>query len=127
MKTRLAYTLAAVLLATAAAPSALAADAGQMPMQGMMGDGPQGAAGHHGMMGQQRGMMGQQQGMMNCPMMGGGMRGGMMGGGGMRGGMMGSHGLPALPPGNEKLQLEMQAEIMQKVGEILAKYAAQVQ
>ena len=55
--------------------------------------------------------------MMNCPMMGGG----------TRSGMMGSHGLPALPPGNEKLQLQMQAEIMQKVGEILAKYAAQVQ
>lgn len=125
MKTRLAYTLAAVVLATAAAPSALAADAGHMPMQGMMGDGPQGTAGHHGMMGQQCGMMGQQ-GMMNCPMMGGGTRSGMMGGG-MRGGMMGSHGLPALPPGNEKLQLQMQAEIMQKVGEILAKYAAQVQ
>lgn len=116
MKTRLAYTLAAVVLATAAAPSALAADAGHMPMQGMMGDGPQGTAGHHGMMGQQCGMMGQQ-GMMNCPMMGGG----------TRSGMMGSHGLPALPPGNEKLQLQMQAEIMQKVGEILAKYAAQVQ
>jgi len=34
--------------------------------------------------------------------------------------------LPALPPGNEKLELQMQAEIMQKVGEILAKYAGQV-
>ena len=124
MKTRFAHTLAAVLLATAGAPSALAADAGQMPMQGMMGQ--QGAGGsammrHHG------GMMGAGPGMMSCPMMGGGTRGGMMGGGGMRGGMMGSHGLPALPPGNEKLQLQMQAEIMQKVGEILAKYAAQVQ
>ena len=120
MKTRIAYALAAVLFATGTASSAFAAEADQMPMRGMMGQGAQGAMGHHG-------MMGEQQGMMNCPMMGGGMRGGMMGGGGMRGGMMGSHGLPALPPGNEKLQLQMQAEIMQKVGEILAKYAAQVQ
>lgn len=29
--------------------------------------------------------------------------------------------LPSLPPGNEKLQLQMQAEMMQKVGEILAR------
>lgn len=34
--------------------------------------------------------------------------------------------LPALPPGNEKLEVQMQAEILQKVGEILAKYAGQV-
>jgi hypothetical protein len=34
--------------------------------------------------------------------------------------------MPQLPPGNEKLQLQMHAEIMQKVGEILGKYAAQV-
>ena len=64
---------------------------------------------------------------------------GMMGGGMMGGGMMnmmqhcermmstrGGHGMPQLPPGNEKLQLQMHAEIMQKVGEILGKYAAQV-
>ena len=34
--------------------------------------------------------------------------------------------LPSLPPGNGKLELQMQAEVMQKVGEILGKYAAQV-
>jgi hypothetical protein len=64
---------------------------------------------------------------------------GMMGGGMMGGGMMnmmqhcermmgarGGHAMPQLPPGNEKLQLQMHAEIMQKVGEILGKYAAQV-
>lgn len=34
--------------------------------------------------------------------------------------------IPELPPGNAKLQLEMQGEIMQKVGEILTKYAPQV-
>lgn len=60
--------------------------------------------------------------------------GGMMGGGMMN--MMqgcermmrarGGHAMPQLPPGNEKLQLQMHAEIMQKVGEILSKYAAQV-
>ena len=66
-------------------------------------------------------------------------RQGMMGGGMMGGGMMGmmqqcermmgargAHAIPQLPPGNEKLQLQMHAEIMQRVGEILAKYAAQV-
>lgn len=60
---------------------------------------------------------------------------GMMGGGGMMNmmqhcermmGARGGHAMPQLPPGNEKLQLQMQAEIMQKVGEILGKYAAQV-
>ena len=62
---------------------------------------------------------------------------GMMGGGCMMGGgmmnmmqgrerMPGGHAMPQLPPGNEKLQLQMHAEVMQKVGEILAKYAAQV-
>ena len=34
--------------------------------------------------------------------------------------------IPSLPPGNEKLQLQMEAEMMQKMGEILAKYAAKV-
>lgn len=43
----------------------------------------------------------------------------------MQGGMMG-HMLPQLPAGNEKLQLQMHAEIMQKIGEIEAKYANQI-
>ncbi|MFO1436175.1 MAG: hypothetical protein U1F34_07460 [Gammaproteobacteria bacterium] len=63
------------------------------------------------------------------PMMGGGGKCRMMGEGGMHGmqGMMDRviH-IPALPPGNEKLQLMMQAEILQKVGEVEAKYAAQI-
>ena len=62
-------------------------------------------------------------------MMGGGM-GGMMGmrhcGGMMGGVMMGSAMMPELPSGNEKLQLQMRAEMMQKMGEILSKYAAQM-
>ena len=33
--------------------------------------------------------------------------------------------VPSLPPGNEKLQAQMQAEIMQKAGEIAGKYASQ--
>jgi hypothetical protein len=45
--------------------------------------------------------------MSSCPMMGGGM-------------------MPQLPPGNEKLQLQMWGEMMQKMGEIASKYAAQV-
>ena len=72
--------------------------------------------------GNMAGMEGMQHGgqsMMGCPMMSGGKMGERMSGG-MMGGAM-------LPPGNEKLQLQMRAEIMQKVGEIMAKYASQVQ
>jgi len=62
-------------------------------------------------------MQGMQGMMSGCPMMGGGMSGGHMQGGGM---------MPQLPPGNEKLQLQMWGEMMQKMGEIASKYAAQV-
>lgn len=42
--------------------------------------------------------------------------------------MMGSGlpSLPKMPPGNEKLELQMRAEMMQKLGEIAAKYADRV-
>lgn len=70
---------------------------------GMPGMGPM------GMMGMMRGGAGG-----GCPMMDGRMGG------------MGMMGMPTLPPGNEKLQLQMQAEMMQKMGETLAKYAARV-
>ena len=40
--------------------------------------------------------------------------------------MMGGSMMPQLPPGNEKLQLQMWGEMMQKMGEIASKYAAQV-
>jgi hypothetical protein len=60
----------------------------------------QGMQGMHGMQGMQGMMSG-------CPMMGGGM-------------------MPQLPPGNEKLQLQMWGEMMQKMGEIASKYAVQV-
>ena len=69
-----------------------------------------------GMQGMQ-GMHGMQGMMSGCPMMSGGMSGGHMQGGGM---------MPQLPPGNEKLQLQMWGEMMQKMGEIASKYAAQV-
>ena len=59
-----------------------------------------------GMQGMQ-GMHGTQGMMSGCPMVGGGM-------------------MPQLPPGNEKLQLQMWGEMMQKMGEIASKYAAQV-
>ena len=54
-----------------------------------------------------QGMHGMKGMMSGCPMVGGGM-------------------MPQLPPGNEKLQLQMWGEMMQKMGEIASKYAAQV-
>ena len=78
------------------------------------------------------------QGMRQGGMMGGGMSSGDMmargmAGGGMMGMMKGCNQttsntmVPQLPPGNEKLQLQMQAEMMQKIGEILGKYADRIQ
>jgi len=54
------------------------------------------------------GMMGMMQG---CPM--------------MRGGGMG-HGMPHLPPGNEKLELQMHADMMRAMADVLGKYAARL-
>lgn len=64
------------------------------------------------------------------------MQDGMMGGRMMQGGMMdmmkrcrqmmSDPMMPALPAGNEKLQLQMHAEMMQKMGEILGRYAEQI-
>ena len=54
-----------------------------------------------------QGMHGMKGMMSGCPMVGGGM-------------------MPQLPPGNEKLQLQMWGEMIQKMGEIASKYAAQV-
>ena len=42
------------------------------------------------------------------------------------GGMSGSAGMPKLPPGNEKLEAQMHAEMMQKMGEIAARYAEKI-
>jgi hypothetical protein len=55
-----------------------------------------------------------------------GMGPGMMGGP-MMGGQMGQMiMLPRLPVGNEKLEIQMHAEMLQKIGEIEAKYAGQL-
>ena len=40
--------------------------------------------------------------------------------------MMSDPTRPLLPAGNEKLQLQMRAEMMQKMGEILGKYADKI-
>lgn len=65
---------------------------------------------------------------------------GMMGSGGMMDmmGMMnschkmtsheasGNIAIPRMPPGNERLEFQMRAEMMQKMGEIAAKYADKI-
>ena len=99
---------------------------------------PSSPAPQHAMPDRDRQAGGMQGGGMMGGMQGGGMMGGMQGGG-MMGGMggmmdmmngcsqmMSGGAMPHLPPGNEKLQLKMQAEIMQKTGEILSRYADQI-
>lgn len=78
-------------------------------MQGMA-DMPMG----HGMMGSDGTKGGSMMDMMHScrKMMSGAMAGGLM--------------MPQLPPGNEKLQFQMHAEMMQKMGEIAAKYADKI-
>jgi len=68
----------------------------------------QGSGGMQGGMGQGMGGMGMMQG---CP---------MMGGGGM------GHGMAHLPPGNEKLEMQMHADMMRAVADVLGKYAARL-
>ena len=69
-----------------------------------------------------------------------GMQGGMMGGQGGAGGMMGmmqgcpmmqggggmGHGMPHLPPGNEKLEMQMHADMMRAIADVLTKYSARL-
>ena len=71
----------------------------------------------HGMMGEHGMMGGDTKGMMG--MMHGCSR--MMGSSSGAGAMM-----PHLPPGNEKLELRMRGEMMQKMGEIILKYADRI-
>lgn len=69
------------------------------------------------------GMMGDHGSMMN-----GGMMGMMRGCQSMMGGASGDAlAVPKLPPGNEKLELQMRAEMMQKMGEIAGRYAGQIE
>ena len=108
-KVVLATLLSAALMAGAGwsiaqeKPHPAKPDAGMRGMEGM-----------HGMQGMEGmgGMMGMMDMMGSCNRM-------------MQGGST-AHGMPQLPPGNAKLQLQMHAEMMQRTGEILAKYAAQV-
>jgi hypothetical protein len=46
----------------------------------------------------------------------------------MMGGSMMNHGqmMPSLPPGNEKLNMQMHAEMMQAMGAIMQKYADRI-
>ena len=102
----LAMLLAATPLAYAAGaggsgPTGSTSGSAAMPMKGMQG--------MSGM------MMG---GGMACPMMRT-MRGGMMGGA-----RPGTIAIPQLPPGNAKLQVEMEGAILKQVGEIVQRYAA---
>ena len=61
-----------------------------------------------------------------CPMYGEGMiRGGRMGMHG-RQGMHGMMGGMAFPPGYEKLEMQMHAEMMESMAKIMKKYAAQL-
>ncbi|TAL71917.1 MAG: hypothetical protein EPN79_03915 [Burkholderiaceae bacterium] len=112
---RISIKLALVAALTVASTMAFAADPGQPAkpapnMQGVgnmpMGHGKMGSNGHMG--GDMMSMMGSCQAMMG------------------HGGMLGSAMTLNMPPGNEKLEFQMHAEMMQKMGEIAAKYADQI-
>ena len=106
---RIAAAVASLTALSVAFPAAAQTDPHQHEQGSQAGQGPQGMGGMGGgMMGGQGmgGMMGMMQG---CPMMQGG-----------------GHGLPHLPPGNEKLELQMHAEMMKAMGDIMAKYAARL-
>ena len=108
-KVMLATLLAVVLMAGSGWSIAQEKPQPAKPGAGMRGmEGMQGMQGMEGM----GGMMGMMDMMGSCNRM-------------MQGGSM-PHGMPQLPPGNAKLQLQMHAEMMQRMGEILAKYAAQI-
>lgn len=115
---RLSTALIAAAILAGAGGLALAQQPPAKPAPQMGGD--RRSMDHGGMMGGGE-MMGGMGGMM------GGMGRGMMGGGMSHHGMMSRMIMvPQMPPGNEKLQFQMHAEIMQKVGEIAAKYAGQI-
>lgn len=100
--------IVAALLSAALVSAAGWSNAQDKPAPGKPPAGMQGMQGMEGM----GGMMGMMDMMSSCSRR-------------MQGGAM-SHGMPHLPQGNAKLELQMHAEMMQRMGEILAKYAAQV-
>ncbi|MEO9101657.1 MAG: hypothetical protein ABI212_02310 [Burkholderiaceae bacterium] len=107
-----------------------------MQSEGSMGGGNMGSAGMGAMMGGAKpegGMKGMMCGGNGGGSDAGGMCGGMMSKMGSGQGMMGMMGassggmaMPKLPPGNEKLEFQMHAEMMQKMGEVALKYAGQI-
>ena len=111
--------ITSVLVAAAtfafASTAAVAADPAptSKPPAGMSGMGDMSK--HHGMAGgDMQGMKGMM-GMMNsCHS--------MM----AKGKASGDPSMPQLPPGNEKLEFQMHAEMMQKMGEIAARYADRI-
>lgn len=105
---RLALAISTLLGASLLGPIALSQE----------GRGTQQKPGMGGMH-QQQGMQGMTGMMEGCPM--------MSSSGQAAGGRQAAAGglIPQLPPGNEKLQAQMTAEILQKAGEIASKYAAQ--
>ncbi|HJU25127.1 MAG TPA: hypothetical protein VJ722_00485 [Rhodanobacteraceae bacterium] len=114
-----------VVMTLAAGGAAIAADTktDQKPAQGTDRSGTEGM--HGGMRGMMQGDRSQPGGdMMHGDMMG------MMDMMGRCSQMMGHgspmSGMPKLPRGNDKLQLQMEAEMMQKMGEILSSYAARL-
>lgn len=113
-KKRTVVMLIAAALLSGASGIALAQQSPAKPAPG------EGRSMDHGMMGGRGGMMeggGDMMGMTNmmhgCEQMMGGSSGG-------------SAMMPKMPPGNEKLEFQMRAEMMQKMGEIAAKYASQI-
>ncbi len=113
---RISIKLALVAAVTVASAMTFAAEPGQpaKPVPNMQG---------HGDMPMRHGMMGSAGGMGGGDMMG--MMGMMRSCQAMMGhdGMLGSAMTLKLPPGNEKLEFQMHAEMMQKMGEIATKYA----
>jgi hypothetical protein len=95
--------LFAIALAAAMVSGGLAI--AQQPPQKPAPAAPGGAQGS-----MEHGMMGMMNMMQDCQRM-------MAGAGAM---------MPKMPPGNEKLQFQMHAEMMQKVGEIAAQYAERI-
>ncbi len=112
-------TFVAIVISAAACSAALAADeapaspAGGMPgMSDMSKHHPmeQGTKGAEGGMGDMMGMM---KVMNSCQTM-------------MDGAKASTALMPKLPPGNEKLEFQMQAEMMQKMDQIAARYAEKI-
>ncbi|KGH21605.1 hypothetical protein P606_17090 [Comamonas thiooxydans] len=113
MKRNVVMALAAMVVAGAGGLAG-AAEPGQAAKPGSSMSGMGDMSKGHGRMGSDGTMGGGMMDMMqSCQkMMGGTMSGGAM--------------MPQLPPGNEKLEFQMHAEMMQKVGEIAARYADKI-